>query len=557
MKVMNERELEGSNGVDTRDKVHMKININKSLKLVNYVVLSILIVLIYVIIYASYQSIKVNVNSKTEDNIYKHLLFQSESIEEGLGELYKNAELQRAWFEKQEIETLEIDHYLSFSWIYNEKLDISSLEGATEELGAGNIYVQGKIENISTGQKEEIARLYNNYKVLTFIIENGASNARSSYYSKEGIIAIYPYVKVENIIKSKDMFAEIKQSIVEMEGIAIMEMYDKGWETGLFIDELDQTIMFSKNWPIVIQEELRGVFSSNTDIEVLREWEQEIPYEGILYIVDGNHQIAYESERETREIRSFTAIDWESSNVEVWKQEKSYYFKGKDEIDYYITSIKNSDFQIIYGINKDNLPEKMTLIRYITVVVALILFFLSIVIIARVHKLYKFSDIESERLLYESQFDALTNIMNKKMLWRKLKESISHNNGLLISVIMIDIDDFKRINDMFGHEYGDKVLRRTAMFIKESVRQLDEVYRYGGEEFVVILKNTNLNLVEEISERIREDIENNSLRYFRSKITVSLGVAFYKNGMSSQELIELADKKMYEAKERGKNQVII
>jgi diguanylate cyclase (GGDEF)-like protein len=129
-----------------------------------------------------------------------------------------------------------------------------------------------------------------------------------------------------------------------------------------------------------------------------------------------------------------------------------------------------------------------------------------------------------------------------------------------LSLIMIDIDWFKRCNDTYGHLFGNLVLRDIARRTRESVREVDVVCRYGGEEFAAILPQTKKEDAQMIGERIRRRVESGEFvsetKESKVRITVSLGVAsFPENGKTSRELIEKVDQALYLAKGRGKNLV--
>ncbi|SHH17059.1 GGDEF domain-containing protein [Thermosipho atlanticus] len=159
------------------------------------------------------------------------------------------------------------------------------------------------------------------------------------------------------------------------------------------------------------------------------------------------------------------------------------------------------------------------------------------------------------RLEKEAETDFLTGFFNKRairnMLIVELEKSIRYK--IPLAVIFLDIDDFKAYNDTFGHLRGDLVLQKVAELIKKSIRAVDIVGRYDGEEFVVLLPGTNKEGAIKVAERIRKSIENYS--FPNRKITVSLGVTLAKNGDSVYSLIERADKALYQAKKQGKNRV--
>jgi diguanylate cyclase (GGDEF)-like protein len=162
---------------------------------------------------------------------------------------------------------------------------------------------------------------------------------------------------------------------------------------------------------------------------------------------------------------------------------------------------------------------------------------------------------ESQEFKHSSLTDALTGIMNRRAILDELSKRMNRHiyNFKHLSIIMIDIDDFKLINDKFGHLMGDKVLVEIAQKINEVIRGFDTVGRYGGEEFLVILPNTDLDNAYKASERIRLNIEKTLFENV-GEITISAGYVEYKNE-SMDELIDLADQNLYKAKNAGKNRV--
>jgi diguanylate cyclase (GGDEF)-like protein len=173
-------------------------------------------------------------------------------------------------------------------------------------------------------------------------------------------------------------------------------------------------------------------------------------------------------------------------------------------------------------------------------------------------KLFEELSKEKERLKEMAITDQLTSLYNHNFFYLRLDEEFdrSQRYETPISLIMMDIDNFKQINDKRGHRTGDAVLKEIARIIKGTVRKTDIVARYGGEEFVVILPHTRLQGAAEEAERIRRVIEKcSSAGIIGEVITVSLGVASYpfKGITNSGDLVNRADKALYEAKQAGKN----
>ncbi len=159
-------------------------------------------------------------------------------------------------------------------------------------------------------------------------------------------------------------------------------------------------------------------------------------------------------------------------------------------------------------------------------------------------------------LKIQAATDSLTCLFNHKTIYEKLKKEViaSKNEKLPLSILMIDIDNFKNVNDTYGHLLGDKVLIEMSNTIMNNIRQDDLVGRYGGEEFMIIFPNTDIVKARVISERLRKEIS--KLRFTNEfSITISGGLAQYDNE-SIEELIRISDDNLYRAKRNGKNMII-
>jgi len=157
--------------------------------------------------------------------------------------------------------------------------------------------------------------------------------------------------------------------------------------------------------------------------------------------------------------------------------------------------------------------------------------------------------------------DELTETYNYRYFVQKLQEEKKRalRYDVPVSIIMVDIDWFKKLNDTYGHEIGNIVLRDLSRIVKKCIRDVDIFARYGGEEFVIILPQTPQGEASQIGERIREQVEKNVIDagpVGKLKITVSVGVSsFPENGRSQEELVSVADQALYRAKGSGKNLV--
>jgi len=156
--------------------------------------------------------------------------------------------------------------------------------------------------------------------------------------------------------------------------------------------------------------------------------------------------------------------------------------------------------------------------------------------------------------LYElATRDEKTKLYNYKFFKNILEiEFEKARRGSPLSLAILDIDDFKQVNTKYGHIKADQFLVKTARTIEKSLRKSDIVARFGGEEFIILFSNTNVNKAEKISERIRKKIEANS----KPKINVSIGLTEYKEKDTIMKLKSRADSALYKAKSTGKNKVV-
>ncbi|MBM7556734.1 diguanylate cyclase [Halanaerobacter jeridensis] len=161
----------------------------------------------------------------------------------------------------------------------------------------------------------------------------------------------------------------------------------------------------------------------------------------------------------------------------------------------------------------------------------------------------------NQKLQEKAVTDGLTGLYNHKEIIRKLKLEVERATryNLNLAVMMADIDDFKDINDSYGHQKGDEVLENLAQQLKNMTRQEDIIGRYGGEEFIIVFPHTDVENAFEIGERIRQTVAKQTIADV--EFTISIGIADL-NSDSHQKLIKDADLALYQAKNSGKNKVI-
>ena len=159
-----------------------------------------------------------------------------------------------------------------------------------------------------------------------------------------------------------------------------------------------------------------------------------------------------------------------------------------------------------------------------------------------------------------ANYDTLTHLLNRRSMDNYLQAAYRQANTGKSSfcLLMADIDDFKKVNDTYGHDCGDEVLKYVAQVISTGVKKNDNVFRWGGEEICILL-NADEDIAVASAERIRSEIERDPVHYRNGAdvfVTVTMGISPYRDGMTIQAMMDDADAKRYWGKQHGKNQVV-
>jgi diguanylate cyclase (GGDEF)-like protein len=166
------------------------------------------------------------------------------------------------------------------------------------------------------------------------------------------------------------------------------------------------------------------------------------------------------------------------------------------------------------------------------------------------------------RLLKMAQTDSLTGLDNRRYVEERLEEAFGHSRRLNepVAVVLCDLDRFKSVNDTYGHQVGDAVLKQLARILKNEAREIDRVGRYGGEEFMLLLPGTVLDAAVTFAERARKAVEAHTFTFEGGTLqrTMSCGVAAWPHPRigDCDALVKAADDALYVAKETGRNRVI-
>jgi diguanylate cyclase (GGDEF)-like protein len=272
--------------------------------------------------------------------------------------------------------------------------------------------------------------------------------------------------------------------------------------------------------------------------------------------------------------RGFVSYMWENPSTKK-EEEKLTYVSYIPEFDWYVASgvyLDELDLYIENQLKQDEKFDKKNINIIILASIVLLAFSLILsitmsVIIKNIFIFYKKSilseaekikEVEKSREKYEllANTDSLTNMHNRFSIMKILDDELLKvkNENIILSVIMFDLDHFKQINDKYGHSAGDSVLEELSKLVKENLRDAESIGRYGGEEFLALLPNTDLNTATSIADRIRKKVQSHSFANV-SSITISIGVIKVFQNESKRELLKRVDNLLYQAKKEGRNRV--
>jgi len=225
-------------------------------------------------------------------------------------------------------------------------------------------------------------------------------------------------------------------------------------------------------------------------------------------------------------------------------KEKNTVLKNRNGFRYMVSIKKdvNDEYSLFITIFKKNEPLSEEDLNYLDMVLS--------------HLVY------SINLLNLATYDPLTKLYNRRAIVQYAEKEVERSKRYNhpFSIILLDIDDFKAINDTYGHTIGDIVLKKISELITSEVRDIDKIGRYGGEEFIIVLPETDIHSATRLAERIREKISHYRFEVdnYVLSVTVSLGIAgLGEHGRTFEEILQAADLALYQAKRRGKNQVVV
>jgi diguanylate cyclase (GGDEF)-like protein len=365
-----------------------------------------------------------------------------------------------------------------------------------------------------------------------------------------------------NAMKTKQLGLEVgRYGIFYRTALPVFNQNGKhlgSFEFGIDIDYIFQLFKEAygfKSIMLLHKDIFQTIYEKNKDLKS-RQFSEE------YYLV--TPQIKHHSMENTSDVFQYLTPSILSSKYELIEHD------GISDLVFVVTSLKSAIGEdigdILFIKNLNFYTDKIKIIRNITIALGLTLIILSFYFLRKIFKdftstLYAYQnkiEIKNRTLSKLINIDHLTKVSNRKAIETILKKEFNRAKRYAhpLSLIMIDIDDFKKINDTYGHNVGDKVLKEFAKVISSTIRESDYLGRWGGEEFILVTTETTLEDAVILAEKIRTKVSQFS--FMRSqKVSCSIGVAQLEDQEKSDLFVNHADMAMYEAKKDGKDKVIV
>ncbi len=380
----------------------------------------------------------------------------------------------------------------------------------------------GKLEELDLDIVQELhSVLY--LKPLFKTILNSMHDIQWVYYTSA---KNFLYIAPSNEVWKKDFLTNIYKKESWTEASPSNNPANELILTKLYQDSAGKGYLATLSLPIVNNEQFMGVLSIDIGLKTLNSMIHQDNLSGELYLVNEDNEIIASSEN----------------------------FKLNDVLEQNNTTFELSIFNdMIKLVYIENHKEKtISIIKNSLVQVLLLIFILSIIY------MLCYLIILNRKVEKLANRDSLSSLLNRRAMRRESEKlvNIANRYNQDISLLLLDIDLFKNVNDTYGHHIGDLTIKEVAKILSKNTRESDLVSRYGGEEFLIMLSNSNSKSAYSLAERIRKEISNLSIENTDLKITISIGCTEYKKEEELDSFINRVDLLLYKAKDQGRNQTV-
>lgn len=380
----------------------------------------------------------------------------------------------------------------------------------------------GKLDEIDLDTVAELhSVLY--LKPLFKTILNSKHNIQWVYYTSA---KKFLYLAPTNKIFKKEFLTNIYKKEFWTEAIPSNNPGIELILTKLYDDDAGKGYLTTLSLPIMNNEKFMGVLSIDIGLKTLNSMMEKDDLVGSIYLVNQDNEILASN----KEFEINSVLKRGNSTFEL--------------------SIFDDTIKLVYI---ENIEEKIITILKTSIFQILLLIFILFIIYMLCYLLILNKKVENL-----ANKDSLTSLLNRRAMRIESKKllSIANRYNHFTSLLLLDIDFFKDVNDTYGHHIGDLTIKEIAKILSRNSRESDLISRYGGEEFLIMLSNSNKESAYTLAERIRKEISLISIENTDLKITVSIGCTEYKKKESLDSFIKRADLLLYKAKDQGRNQTV-
>lgn len=310
--------------------------------------------------------------------------------------------------------------------------------------------------------------------------------------------------------------------------------------TRLYNDAAGQGLMITISAPVILDNQFSGVISLDLGLKFLRSLLQSDIHSPL-----GENMLIDESHSLISKVDDFTIGTKITIPDAAYKSQGFYYSQKKHWL---ISEVATGELWLVHCFRNDKIMTS-AIIKSIPVwIILIITLFLAFVLL----KLQE----SNQHIIKLSRIDPLTSLLNRRGLYEAIKQpvSFSQRHKTPWSVIIMDIDYFKKVNDTYGHDVGDEVIKSIGQLLNDNIRDSDLAARWGGEEFLIFLPQTDIKKACCIAEKLLKSVARQRISNKKLTITLSSGCAEAQNNETFEQVVKRADIKLYQAKEDGRNQ---
>lgn len=408
--------------------------------------------------------------------------------------------------------------------IFNTQIVLDKTTNITSSLNG-----IGKIENISKSQENEINSTLFLSSIFKTSLESIIDLEWIYYTSKSKFMYLAPTdILMEDKFLKKQYKKEFWTQAIPKNNPSLKLVI-----TSLYVDGAGKGLMTTLSVPVIYKNNFRGIVSIDIGLSTLKTLISQDVNVGQIHLLNFNDEIL-------------------ATKTEFKIGEKlMIYKKGKNDDrtkEQQVIKLFDNKLKLVHSISigqKNLIIFNKSFNKILLLLFILSISYMTIYLVSLVKKVEKLANI-----------DPLTSLLNRRSIREKITIIIDvlsrHDNK--VSFLMIDIDFFKKINDTYGHHMGDITLKKISKILKNHTRKSDLVSRYGGEEFLICLSNTNVDDAYILAEKIRLAVSNMRIEKIKTVVTISIGCVEYKKEESLDSAINRADILMYKAKHQGRNQ---